>query len=67
MAQPGGPGALTVRVDASGVGPPVRLVMDESNAEEGAAAEVWLHNGTFSALGPLVLRCGELRSSTARG
>ena len=60
---PGGPGALTVSVDAAGVGPPVRLALDESTLDSGAAAEVWLHNGTSSPVGPLVLRCGDLRNS----
>lgn len=58
VAAPGVPDALTVAVDADGPGPQVRLVLD--GAAEGAEAEVWLHNGTFSAVGPLTLRCGPL-------
>jgi hypothetical protein len=58
----GGPGEVTVPVDAIGVAPPLRLALDESAEDSGAAAEVWLHNGTSSAVGPLVLRCGDLRS-----
>jgi hypothetical protein len=56
--EPGEPGALTVAIDASGAGPQVRLAVDETGA--GDATEVWLHNGTFSAVGPLALRCGPL-------
>ena len=66
IAQPGGPEAVTVPVDATGVGPPVRLVVDESTGDAGAGAEVWLHNGTSSPMGPLVLRCGELRNSDGK-
>ena len=58
MATPGEPGALTVAIDANGAGPPVRLAVDESGTVQ--ATEVWLHNGTFSAVGPLALRCGPL-------
>jgi hypothetical protein len=61
---PGGP--VTVSVDASGVAPPIRLVLDESyesTADSGAAAEVWLHNGTSSAVGPLVFRCSALNDA----
>jgi hypothetical protein len=49
---------LTVAVDGNGGGPPVRLALD--GTAERAEAEVWLHNGTFSAVGPLALRCGPL-------
>ena len=62
MAQPDRPGAVTVAVDGSGVGPPVRL----ATGAAGAVAEIWLHNGTSSAVGPLVLRCGELRNSDGK-
>ena len=58
MATPGEPGALTVAIDANGAGPQVRLAVDETGA--GEAAEVWLHNGTFTAVGPLAPRCGPL-------
>lgn len=61
LAQPGRPGAVTVPVDSSGVGPPVRLALRED--EGGASAEIWLHNGTFSAVGPLTLSCGQLCDS----
>jgi len=44
--------AVTVAVDAAGVGPQVRL--------NGASAEVWLHNATPRAVGPLALHCGPL-------
>lgn len=58
MATPGEPGALTVAIDANGAGPQVRLAVDETGA--GEATEVWLHNGTFTAVGPLAPRCGPL-------
>ncbi len=64
--QPGQPGAVTVPVDASGVGPAVRLALDDSAAHTAANAEVWLHNGTDSAVGPLVMRCGALRNSDGK-
>lgn len=66
MAQPGRPDAVTAAVDGSGVGRPVRLALGESTGEAGAVADVWLHNGTSSAVGPLVLRCGELRNSDGK-
>jgi hypothetical protein len=58
LAAPGEPDALTVAVDADGAGPQVRLALNE--ATDSAFAEVWLHNGTFSVVGPLALRCGPL-------
>jgi hypothetical protein len=64
--QPGAPGAITVPVDGSGVGPPVRLTLVESAKGAGASAEVWLHNGTAAAVGPLVLRCGKLRNADGK-
>jgi hypothetical protein len=60
LAQPGQAGAVTIPIDSSTVGAPVRLVLDVSDNSEGAVAEVWLHNGTASAVGPLALRCGQL-------
>jgi hypothetical protein len=63
LAQPVPSGAVTIPVDASGVGPLVRLALDESASAEGAVVEVWLHNGTSSPVGPLALRCGQLTAS----
>jgi hypothetical protein len=63
LAQPVEPDAVTVPVDSNGVGPPVRLALCESESANGAVAEVWLHNGTFSAVGPLAQRCGPLSNS----
>jgi hypothetical protein len=60
LAQPDRPGAVTVGVDASGVGPPLRLAVPGPESAGDVAAEVWLHNGTRSAAGPLALRCGQL-------
>lgn len=66
LAQPSESGAVTVPVDSSGVGPPVRLAVGEPEDADGAVAEVWLHNGTSSAVGPLALRCGQLSDSKGR-
>jgi len=63
LAQPPQPGAVTVPVDSSGVGPAVRLALGETEGRDGAVAEVWLHNGTFSPVGPLALRCDQLSAS----
>ena len=53
------PGAVTVAVDSTGIGPQLRLAHDSGDAD-GSTAEVWIHNGTSSAVGPLALRCGQL-------
>jgi hypothetical protein len=67
LAQPGRPGAVTVPVDASGVGPPVRLALPCPESANGdATGEVWLHNGTRSAVGPLALCCGQLTDADGR-
>jgi hypothetical protein len=58
LAQPVEPGPVTVPVDSTGVGPLVSLTLPDSES-----TEVWLHNGTFSAVGPLFLRCGPLSAS----
>ena len=58
LAEPAEPGAVTVPVDSNGIGPPVHLSLPESNS-----AELWLHNGTFAAVGPLTLGCGPLTAS----
>jgi hypothetical protein len=58
LVEPAAPGALTVAIDANGAGPQVRLAVDATG--EGEGAEVWLHNGTPGAVGPLALRCGPL-------
>jgi hypothetical protein len=60
LARPGEPGALTVAVDATGLGPELHLALAENGR---ADAEVWLHNGSSSAVGPLVLHCGQLSDS----
>jgi hypothetical protein len=59
LAPPPRPGPITVPIDATGAGPELRLAVGEPSGA-GAAAEIWLHNPTFAAVGPLVLRCGEL-------
>jgi hypothetical protein len=63
LAQPGQPGPMTIPVDSSGVAPPVRLALLESENGGVAVAEVWLHNGTSTAVGPLLPRCGQLTAS----
>src|SRR5271154_5990918 len=63
LAQPDQPGVVTIPVDSSTVGAPVRLALDHSTGSEGAVAEVWLHNGTASAVGPVALRCGQLTAA----
>ena len=57
---PGHPGAVTVPVDAVGIGPAVLLAAGES-------AEVWLHNGTTKPAGPFALRCGPLERADGDG
>jgi hypothetical protein len=57
LARPDGTGAVTVSVDSSGVGPQVRLA---TSGDAAGTAEGWLHNGSFSAVGPLALSCGQL-------
>jgi hypothetical protein len=63
LARPGHGGAVTVPVDSSGVGPPVRLGVRAAGGADGVVAEVWLHNGTGAAVGPLALHCGPLGGS----
>ena len=65
LAPAGDPGRVTISLDSETVSPPVRLSLDASEQECRAEGEVWLHNGTSAAVGPLVLRCGPL--SAARG
>lgn len=60
LAQPSAPGTVTVPVDSRGGGPAVRLVVERSEHSESTVAEIWLHNGTSLAVGPLALRCGAL-------
>jgi hypothetical protein len=63
MTLPGQPDAVTVPIDTAGVGPQVRLVLRGPDDIKSGVTEVWLHNGTFSAVGPVALSCGELRDS----
>jgi hypothetical protein len=45
----------------TGSGPSrLRLDVDSAGSLTAGPAEVWLHNGTPAALGPLALRCGDL-------
>jgi len=60
LARPVESGAVTIPVDSSAGGPPVRLVLARSEHVERAVAEVWLHNGTATPVGPLALGCGAL-------
>ena len=56
-------GPLTVAVDAAGVAPELHLALVQNGSVDGQVAEVWLHNGSSSAVGPLVLHCGPLSDS----
>jgi len=60
LAPRGETGRVTIPVDSAAVGPPVRLVLEDPGQPEGTAGEIWLHNGTSAAVGPLALRCGAL-------
>jgi hypothetical protein len=60
LAPPAERGTVTVPVDSDAVAPPVRLELEDSGQRESASGEIWLHNGTSAAVGPLVLRCGPL-------
>jgi hypothetical protein len=59
---PDGP-MVAVPVDADVVGPSIRIVVGQGDGAEGATAEIWLHNGTSAAVGPLALRSGPLTAS----
>jgi hypothetical protein len=63
LAPPGDAGRVTVSVDSAAVSPPVRLVLEGPEQVDGSAGEVWLHNGTSAAVGPLALRCGALSAA----
>jgi hypothetical protein len=60
LVPPAEPGTVTVRVDSDAVAPPVRLELADSGQGESATGEIWLHNGTSAAVGPLALSCGPL-------
>jgi hypothetical protein len=63
LAPPGDAGRVTISVDSAAVSPPVRLVLEGPEQVEGTGGEVWLHNGTSAAVGPLALRCGALSAA----
>jgi|tagenome__1003787_1003787.scaffolds.fasta_scaffold19665580_1 hypothetical protein len=63
MTLPGQPDAITVAIDTAGVGPQVRLVLRGPDDIESGVTEIWLHNGTFGAVGPVALSCGQLCDS----
>ncbi len=60
MARPDESGPVTVPVDSSSVGPPVRLTLERPEQDATAVAEIWVHNGTSIGVGPLALCCGAL-------
>ena len=60
LAQPPAGEAVTVPVEANGVGPPLRLAVGPASEPAERSAEVWVHNGSRSAVGPVTFRCGEL-------
>ena len=49
-----------IPIDATGAWPPLRLALERPEEGASASAEIWLHNGTAGAAGPLALRCGSL-------
>jgi hypothetical protein len=63
LAPSGDAGRVTIPVDSAGVSPPVRLVLEGPEQVDGTSGEVWLHNGTSAAVGPLALRCGALSAA----
>jgi hypothetical protein len=54
---------VTVPVDSEAVAPPVRLELEDLGQPKSATGEIWLHNGTSAAVGPIVPRCGPLCAS----
>jgi hypothetical protein len=59
----GDPGHTTISLDSEMASPPVRLALEGAEHASGTAGEVWLHNGTSAAVGPLSLRCGALSAA----
>jgi hypothetical protein len=59
LTGPSGSGAVTADV-ATGPGPLLRVSAPGAETPEDKRAEVWLHNGSFGAVGPLTLHCGQL-------
>jgi hypothetical protein len=53
---------VAIPVDADVVGSPIRLVLGSADEADLKPTEIWLHNGTPSAVGPLALVCGPLTS-----
>jgi hypothetical protein len=60
LARPADPGPVRIPIDAAGAWPPLRLALERPEEVASATAEIWLHNGTAAAVGPLALRCGSL-------
>jgi len=65
LAQPPAGEAVTVPVEANGIGPPLRLAVGPASEPAERSTEVWLHNGSRSVVGPVIFRCGDL--SDAQG
>jgi len=63
LAQPPAREAVTVPVEANGIGPPLRLAVGPTSEATERSAEFWLHNGSRSVVGPVVFRCGDLRDA----
>lgn len=57
-----GPARLDV-VEGHAPPPPLIVTVDELGLPVDGALEIWLHNGTTDAVGPLIVQIGELRSS----
>lgn len=63
LAEPTEPDTVTVPVDSGAAGPTLRFALEGCEPPVSATTEIWLHNGTSAAVGPLVLRCGQLAAS----
>jgi hypothetical protein len=60
LARPEARHTVAIPVDADVVGAPIRLVVGSHEEADGKPTEIWLHNGTPAAVGPLTLVCGPL-------
>jgi hypothetical protein len=63
LARPVDSGTVAIAVDSDALGPPVRLLFEDRKEAESTGTEIWLHNGTPAAVGPLTLRCTVLTAA----
>ena len=66
LAEPPAGQPVTVPVEANGVGPTLRLAIGPASESADGSAEMWLHNGTRSAVGPVTFNCGALTDSRGK-